>query len=60
MAAVDRMHEQSTCPVCGRIVDDGDVVVFDHGDLIHAGCDRVRRWPPLRGVRVSVSRSCEM
>jgi hypothetical protein len=55
MAVVDadRSHRRSTCPICGRGVLDGETVVFDHGDLIHTECSRVRRWPPLDGVKVS-------
>ena len=34
---------------------DADIVVFDHGDLIHADCHRVPRRPPLNGVRVNPS-----
>jgi hypothetical protein len=56
MASVASLHGQPTCPVCGVIVDEVDIVVFDHGDLIHIECSDVRQWPPLDGIRISAAR----
>jgi hypothetical protein len=56
MASVASLRGQPTCPVCGAIVDEVDIVVFDHGDLIHLACSHVRRRPPIDGIRIFTAR----
>ena len=36
---------QPKCPVCNETVVDGEVVIFDHGDLIHVDCRQARPIP---------------
>jgi len=47
-----RREPDPKCPVCLDSIMDGEVVVFDHGDLIHVDCRRERPLPrlPLRSA----------
>src|SRR5262245_10626120 len=45
------------CPICSEMITDGEVVIFDRGDLIHVDCHHERPLPrlPLRSAAASSS-----
>ena len=45
MARPAREEKKTECPVCWEAIRQGEVVVFDHGDLVHVRCweDRVSK-----------------
>src|SRR5262245_42291763 len=62
LGASDAVQRQPDphCPICLETITDGEVVIFDHGDLIHVDCRHDRPLPrlPLRSApRRTVSRN---
>lgn len=37
--------DEQKCPVCKHVIEEGEIVVYRHGDLIHVDCweDRAHR-----------------
>jgi hypothetical protein len=40
-----RREPAPKCPVCSERVVSGEVVIFDHGDLVHVDCRHSRPVP---------------
>ena len=56
VVVAQRREPELACLVCGETVMSGEVVIFDHGDLIHLDCSQSRPGPRRTLARVPSKR----